>query len=59
MLFLPCLQESTPMRIVFAETEDDTRGAQGILPTLLDIWIRTLVKMEANPFLAKVVVSVT
>jgi hypothetical protein len=59
MLFLPYLQLSTPIRIVFCGTAAGTFGAHGILPILLEIWISILVIIEAKPFFDKVDVNAT
>jgi hypothetical protein len=58
-LFTVSLQTSIPISIVLAFNEDGTFGAHGIFPTLLEIWSRTFVKIEANPFLDRVDTRVT
>lgn len=53
------LLQSIPISIVFGGTAAGTFGAHGTLPTLLAIWSKTLVSIDANPFLLRVVVRVT
>ena len=43
-----------PISIVFCGTPDGIRGAQGTFPTLVEIWIKIFVNIEAKFFFANV-----
>lgn len=52
------LQISIPIKMVLLFNNDGIFGNHGMLPILLEICINILVRMDVNPFLAKVVVKV-